>query len=279
MHAGLYKNSKSEIKKLVVRSGNYHAKVVNPSNTPKYAACLRLRHTYFVSTRGWVSCNGTMQETDRYDPYCQHLAVFHNTHILAYLRLLPWQPHTGFMLEHDFKQLLAPQERKTIIHKHSAELSRLVIAPDAYDKLHASRNPYNCDISHTLLTQAEPQAANGLITPVGCAITSGSALNSSEPTSFTPHALELLFKLFYNTALHRGYEHFYVVVEPLWLRLFNRRFGLGFRAIGPVHIFPDGTRTVAAYASLFDLETSMQQHSMEKFRWYADLDSSRAESA
>lgn len=90
--------------------------------------------------------------------------------------------------------------------------------------------------------------------------------------SETTAALELLFKLFYQFAREQEFRHFFIVSEYSWLRACRHRFGLGFGILGPVRVFPDGTRTVAAYASLHDLERSMQEHSMEKFQWYTAPD-------
>lgn len=248
--------------KFIIKEHGFRATIVDPINTSEYAACLRLRHTYFVSTRGWVSCNGTIQETDHYDPYCQHLAVFHNTHILAYLRLLPWQEHTGFMLEHDFSCLLTSHEQKSIIHKHSAELSRLVITPDA-------QRPYECDKNHTLLPEKE--VSNGSITPTEGATISSSASNVTEPIEFTPHVLEMLLKLLYHTSRQQGIECYYIVVEPCLLKILQRKFGVPFKPIGKGHTFPDGTKTVAAFTTLRDIETSIKERWPHKYHWYRQL--------
>jgi N-acyl-L-homoserine lactone synthetase len=244
---------------IVFNENGFLAAVIDPFNTSDYAACLRLRHTYFVSTRGWISCNGTMQETDRYDPYCEHLAVFHNTHVLAYLRLLPWQEHTGFMLEHDFKCLLAPHEKNSIIHQNSAELSRLVIAP---------RSP-SCDFSHTMLPEKE--VSNGLITLAGRATENGSSSNGAGPAPFTPHVLEMLLKLLYHTSLQQGIECYYIVVEPRLLKILQRKFGVPFKPIGNVHTLLDGTQTVAAFTTLRDIEDSIKQRWPQKYQWYQPM--------
>jgi N-acyl-L-homoserine lactone synthetase len=239
--------------------GRYFARTIGCEEQDLLEKCLRLRHAYFVSTRGWVSCNGTMQETDRYDPYCQHLAVFHNTHILAYLRLLPWNQDTGFMLEHDFSCLLSPHEQKTIIHTNSAELSRLVIAPDAG----------RCDDSHTLLPEQE--VSNGLILPAGRATANGRASNGTPPAQFTPHVLEMLLKLLYHVSLEGGIECYYIVVEPRLLKILQRKFGVPFKPIGNVHTLPDGTQTVAAFTTLQDIEASIKHRWPQKYQWYRQL--------
>jgi N-acyl-L-homoserine lactone synthetase len=224
-----------------------------------------LRHSYFVSTRGWATCNGSREETDHYDPFCQHLAVFQNDHILAYLRLLLWQPTTGFMLEHDFACLLSDEERTSLIHGHSAELSRLVIAPAAHKKTH------RYDESHTLLFQSGPQSPNGSIMLSESVTANDMASNGSETPQFTPHVLELLLKLLYRISLQQGIITYYIVVEPPLLKILQRKFGIPFKPIGKPHTFPDGTHTVAAFTTLEEIEESIKRRWPHKYRWYQQL--------
>jgi len=80
--------------------------------------------------------------------------------------------------------------------------------------------------------------------------------------------MELLMKLLYRTAMSNGWNRFYIVVEECWIRPFARRFGLPFRVIGRPYTFSDGTRTVAAMATIAELEAGMLRHSREKFDWY-----------
>lgn len=82
--------------------------------------------------------------------------------------------------------------------------------------------------------------------------------------------IELLFKLFYRVSRGRGLGQFYIVVEEAWIELFARRFGLSFHVIGQPHTFPDGTRTVAATATLEELESAIQRHDPRKWAWYDD---------
>ena len=84
------------------------------------------------------------------------------------------------------------------------------------------------------------------------------------------HPLELLLRRLYRESKERGFERFYIVVEQSWLKPFTRRFGLPFQVIGVPHIFPDGTKTVAAMATLEELETGMQRHSAAKYDWYQE---------
>lgn len=79
---------------------------------------------------------------------------------------------------------------------------------------------------------------------------------------------ELLFKLLYQFCLEHRFEHLYAVLEAGWIRRFSRCFNLSFSALGKPHRFPDGTRTVAAHASLRELEASLNLIAPEKLRWY-----------
>lgn len=83
-----------------------------------------------------------------------------------------------------------------------------------------------------------------------------------------PHPVELLLKLLYRFSLAHGFERFYIVVEESWIKPFARRFGLAFTPLGAPYIFPDGTRTVAATATLTELQESMKAHSLAKYEWY-----------
>ncbi len=86
-----------------------------------------------------------------------------------------------------------------------------------------------------------------------------------------PRLVELLFKQLYRVSLERGFTRFYIVVEAGWLRLFARRFGVPFRPIGRPYRFPDGTRTVAATATLEELEAGMRCHDEAKYGWYREV--------
>lgn len=82
------------------------------------------------------------------------------------------------------------------------------------------------------------------------------------------HPLELLLKLLYRVCVEYGFQQFYIVVEDAWLKPFARRFGLPFRILGQPQVFPDSTQTVAATATLAELQESMKQHSLQKYDWY-----------
>ncbi|BCM94126.1 hypothetical protein IAD21_06029 [Abditibacteriota bacterium] len=87
------------------------------------------------------------------------------------------------------------------------------------------------------------------------------------------HPLELLFKQFYQESKARGFERFYIVVEPGWIRLFARNFGVVFRVMGQPYTFPDGTKAVAAAATLQELQEGMRRHSTMKWNWYEQEES------
>lgn len=84
----------------------------------------------------------------------------------------------------------------------------------------------------------------------------------------TTHPVEVLLKLLYRLAVNQGFERFYIVVEEKWIRPFARRFGLAFTPLSTPYVFPDGTRTVAATATLSELQESMKAHSLAKYEWY-----------
>jgi len=116
---------------LAVVEGSYVARLVASGNEQEVNAYQQLRHGYFVCRKGWVKedVQRPGHETDRYDAYAQHLAVFQGEHMLAYLRVLPWREGVGYMLEHEFMCLLDGVEGLNLIHTGAVELSRLVLAP------------------------------------------------------------------------------------------------------------------------------------------------------
>lgn len=80
--------------------------------------------------------------------------------------------------------------------------------------------------------------------------------------------MELLLKLLYKLSLTEHYEHFYIEVEASWLQPFMRRYGLPFTPLGAPYIFPDGTETVLAHATLENLERAVRDRSLAKYEWY-----------
>lgn len=83
-----------------------------------------------------------------------------------------------------------------------------------------------------------------------------------------PHPLELILKRLFEISKAEGYWQFTVVVESGWLAPFKRRFGLPFRPLAAPYDFPDGTRTVAATATLDELEAGVRAHDYRKYHWY-----------
>ena len=75
------------------------------------------------------------------------------------------------------------------------------------------------------------------------------------------HPLELLLELLYNLSSEQGFERCYIVVEERWLRPFVRRFGVPFQIVGQPQVFAGGTRTVAAMATVAQLETALRNYS------------------
>lgn len=95
-------------------------------------ACFRLRYGYFVERRGWVRANPQEPglERDRYDDHCLHLAARDEQGVAAYLRVLPFDPFVGFMLDRELSCLVSQEERKALPREGAVELSRLVVRPD-----------------------------------------------------------------------------------------------------------------------------------------------------
>ena len=89
---------------------------------------------------------------------------------------------------------------------------------------------------------------------------------------------ELLFKLVYRIGHHLGWTAYSIVLEEAWLRILNRRFAIPFEPLGAPHIYPDGTRTLAAYACCEAMEQSMLSTAPDKYHWYRqEMESRKAE--
>ncbi len=210
-------------RKDVVAQSQSRARVVTLDDT-KMSDCFNLRYAYFVKQRGWVPeerCHNG-EESDDYDSHALHLSVWGGEEIAAYLRVLPFDPTVGFMLDHELSAILSSQERAALPREGAVELSRLV-----------------------------------------CRM--GDCLRTSQGND---HPIELLFRQLYEVSLEKGFTRYYIVVEDSWLRPFARRFGLPFQVIGQPYLFPDGTKTVAATATVEELEAGLQRHSQAKFLWY-----------
>ncbi len=222
-----------------VVEGAHTARLVNPARLDEVCAFQRLRYDYYVVRRRWIvpDLDSPGRETDRYDPYAWHLAVFRNesghasihaVQMVAYLRVIPWTAPSGFMLGDEFACLTSPDELSNVPDSGSVELSRLVIAPAA-----------------------------------------GAPGNHQNDSRGNPHhVIEILLKLLYHLSLKQQIEHYYIVVEASWLKMFTRRFHLPFRTIGHPHTFPDGTETIAAYTTRAALEEAVLSQNPDKYFWY-----------
>ena len=118
-----------------VDEGPYTARLLAEGDK-ELMLCWRLRYRYFVEQRGWVApdpCHPQL-EYDGYDPFAWHLAVFEAEEIVAYLRVLPWRPEVGFMLETEFSSLLSPSTGRALPRIGAVELSRLVCCPQTAAK-------------------------------------------------------------------------------------------------------------------------------------------------
>ncbi len=94
--------------------------------------CFRLRYGYFVQERGWVPEDIAVPglERDGYDEHCLHLGVWDDHGVAAYLRVLPFEPLVGFMLDRELSCVLSHEEREALPREGAVELSRLVVRPD-----------------------------------------------------------------------------------------------------------------------------------------------------
>ncbi len=226
---------------LAIEEGRYLARLINPADPEEVRAYQVLRYDYFVRQKGWIALDPQNPgiETDPYDAHAWHLAVFEtigtpqettsdSPHLLAYLRVLPGTAPCGFMLDHEFNCLVQDEERLRLPRTGVVELSRLVIAPDA------------------CIRSTDPNGSH----------------NQS------PHVVEILLKLLFHLSRHEHWTSYYIVAEEVWLKTFARRFMMAFTPISTPCIFPDGTRTVAAYAELKDLEHAVKHRDPNKYRWY-----------
>jgi len=127
-HYGPQTAAHQEIAGLQFEQGFFVARPVKLTDFAEVIAYQRLRYDYFVLEKGWVPADpqSPQQETDHYDAYAQHLAVFKDGQMVAYLRVLPWQEEIGFMLDHEFSALLSTESQRTFVRHGAAELSRLV---------------------------------------------------------------------------------------------------------------------------------------------------------
>lgn len=203
----------------IAKKKKFTTRVLDTDDHAAILDCQRLRHDFYADYKGWVRPERSGQETDHYDSACHHLAVFEDGAVVAYLRALSWTTNLGFMLEHDFRQVVPEAALVRLIRNNSFEISRLVVAP---------------------------------------------GLQPHEVLQVT----EVLFKSLYLFCKAQNIDHLYAVLEAGWLRRFRHCFHLPFQALGPPHRFPDGTKTVAAYATLTELEESLAVMAPAKLSWY-----------
>jgi N-acyl-L-homoserine lactone synthetase len=116
---------------LYLTQGNLIVRLLNDADSEEVRGYQTLRHEWFVLRKGWVKPDPAHPgcETDGYDPYCCHLGVFDGSHLVAYMRALPWQEHPGLMLQHEFQDLVSPEASKGLAQRGNVEISRLIVAP------------------------------------------------------------------------------------------------------------------------------------------------------
>ena len=107
------------------------------SDIPRMTEVFAKRHQFFTIEKGWVEEIHTMPglETDKYDSYAIHLGVYYNLTLVGYMRLLPWNPKIGFMLDESFSPLLPENVRQELPRERSAEISRLLIISGGKDEI------------------------------------------------------------------------------------------------------------------------------------------------
>lgn len=211
-----------------IEDGLYNAQIVTAQEERLQAACLRLRYGYFVRQRGWVTDDPAMGGRES-DAYDDH--AFH-------LAVFDREEALAYL------RVLPAEAPCGFMLEH--EFSSLL-----------NSHPQNCRESIPSRSAHAVELSRLVYRPL-----------KSQDRQAGAHPVELLLKLLYRLALERGIQLFYIVVEERWLKPFARRFGLLFTPLGTPHVFPDGTRTVAAVATLAQLQDSMRQHSATKFNWY-----------
>jgi N-acyl-L-homoserine lactone synthetase len=212
-----------ELKGFHLREGEFAARLIDAADEDDVRSYQVMRYEWFVLRKGWVHDTPALfgREIDHYDPFCYHLGVFQEDRLVAYIRALPWQDHTGFMLNHEFSGLVPADAAIGFTQVGAVEFSRLIVDP-----------PPDCG------RRARIQIA------------------------------ELLFKFVYCLGKRIGWETYYIVLEEAWLRILNRQFNLPFAPLGVPHIYPDGTKTLAAFACCGTLEMAMLATLPDKYHWY-----------
>lgn len=85
-----------------------------------------LRHQIFAEELGWVPCNETKKEIDRYDWNCIQIGIFARGCLIACLRI--HFPTNQFMIENEFEAIIG--EHKVVKTQQTIEVTRFCIAND-----------------------------------------------------------------------------------------------------------------------------------------------------
>jgi len=108
-----------------IREGTLVARVLDPYTKGEIRRAGDFRHNIFREELRWALEDTGPAETDRYDESATHFGVFSQSgELVGYCRLI--LPDTGFMIENEFADLLAPgyQVRK---EEDTVEMSRFAI--------------------------------------------------------------------------------------------------------------------------------------------------------
>jgi N-acyl-L-homoserine lactone synthetase len=89
-------------------------------------AAYSLRHQIFAEELGWVPCNETKKEIDRYDCSCTQVGIFARGCLIACLRI--HSPVDQFMIENEFKTIIG--DHKVVKNLQCIEVTRFCIAID-----------------------------------------------------------------------------------------------------------------------------------------------------
>src|SRR3990167_534894 len=116
-----------------ITKGDYKALRLT-SDTQLYQA-YELRHMIIVREWGWLKENGSNKEYDLYDFSADHFAVYHESKMVAYGRMIKAHGLSQMMLQREFYSLIADQAEaveKEIEQRwgESVEISMLIIHPE-----------------------------------------------------------------------------------------------------------------------------------------------------
>jgi N-acyl-L-homoserine lactone synthetase len=113
----------------LLEESGLQARLIRSDDPDGRMACEALRYEFFVKARRWVAEDpgSPGRERDSYDDFSYHLGVFQGSEIAAYLRVLPWLPEVGFMLEREFRPLVGGDDMADLRRPGSVEVSRLAV--------------------------------------------------------------------------------------------------------------------------------------------------------